>query len=240
MNGRSFIVMASDGTVLSAAGDAPADLVGRPIGECTTLGPAIRAAAQDLLHRRAGAGPVAIRTVSTPGAPGPLLLIAVDAVAIRRAPTDVRKLVTSKLAVLFSQATTAGITLSVDHGADVPAAIHLDAEKVAWAVTTLVGNALRYAQTGSRDLRGKSIAVTTSYDSVASEVTVEVRDDGPGVQPDTVRRLFRRDGLNVRGTGLSLLLISDIMAAHGGRIDVQSSTDPVTHGTAVRLTFPAD
>ena len=74
----------------------------------------------------------------------------------------------------------------------------------------------------------------------ASEVIVEVRDDGPGVSEDTVSRLFKRDSLNVQGAGLALLLISDIMSAHAGRIDVQSSTDRVAHGTRVRLMFPAN
>jgi hypothetical protein len=35
-------------------------------------------------------------------------------------------------------------------------------------------------------------------------------------------------------------LISDIMAAHGGRVDLSSSTDPFEQGTTVRLVFPVD
>jgi K+-sensing histidine kinase KdpD len=50
--------------------------------------------------------------------------------------------------------------------------------------------------------------------------------------------LFRRDGLNVRGAGLALLLMSDICVAHGGTMDVRSSIEAVEHGTTVRLTFP--
>ena len=54
---------------------------------------------------------------------------------------------------------------------------------------------------------------------------------------ETVARLFRRDGLNVRGAGLALLLIADVCAAHGGTVDVHSSTGVSDHGTAVRMTF---
>jgi signal transduction histidine kinase len=50
--------------------------------------------------------------------------------------------------------------------------------------------------------------------------------------------LFRRDGLNVRGAGLALLVISDICAAHGGIVDVRSNTDVSGHGTIVRMTLP--
>ena len=70
-------------------------------------------------------------------------------------------------------------------------------------------------------------------------MTIEVQDDGPGIPADTLTRLFRRDGLNVRGAGLSLLLMSDICAAHRGKVDVRSTTDVSEHGTTVRLTFPA-
>ena len=54
-----------------------------------------------------------------------------------------------------------------------------------------------------------------------------------------VTRLFKRDGLNVRGAGLALLMMSDVCAAHGGTVDVHSKTDVSEHGTTVRLTFPA-
>jgi signal transduction histidine kinase len=71
-----------------------------------------------------------------------------------------------------------------------------------------------------------------------SEATIEVRDDGPGIPADTVKRLFIRDGLNVRGSGLALLLVRDLVAAHGGTVDLQSSTEAVGHGTTIRVVFP--
>jgi signal transduction histidine kinase len=158
--------------------------------------------------------------------------------AIRRMPTDVRKLLASKLAVISSQAAAVDVTLSVVVADDVPAVVHVDSEKVAWAVSTLVGNALRYVRSGSRRMPGGAINVRVSVDPIRSQVMIDVRDDGPGIPADTVTRLFKRDGLNVRGAGLALLLMSDICAAHGGTVDVRSNIDPAEHGTSVRLTFP--
>jgi signal transduction histidine kinase len=85
---------------------------------------------------------------------------------------------------------------------------------------------------------GRTITVRVALDPVPSEVTIEVQDDGPGIPADTVTRLFKRDGLNVRGAGLALLLMSDICVAHGGRVDVRSSTAASDHGTTVRMMFP--
>jgi signal transduction histidine kinase len=76
------------------------------------------------------------------------------------------------------------------------------------------------------------------FDPLESTVTIDVQDDGPGIPADTVARLFKRDGLNVRGAGLALLMISDVCAAHGGGVDVRSSTGVADHGTTVRLMLP--
>ena len=38
--------------------------------------------------------------------------------------------------------------------------------------------------------------------------------------------------------GFGLMLVSDVVAAHGGSVEIHSRTDAVHHGTAVRLTFP--
>lgn len=70
-----------------------------------------------------------------------LQLIAIEALPIRRAATDVRTLLTSKLGVIASQAADVTVTLHVEISSDVPPTLDVDPEKVAWAVTTLVGAA---------------------------------------------------------------------------------------------------
>lgn len=70
-----------------------------------------------------------------------------------------------------------------------------------------------------------------------SELVIAVQDNGPGIPRDSVARLFKRDGLNVLGTGLALLVISDVCAAHGGRLELTSSTQAPDHGTIVRMTL---
>jgi signal transduction histidine kinase len=239
MENHSQIVIGPDGTVLAASGDLPG-LVDVRLENCDGLSREIREAGKALLHQLRGSGNrVVSQTVALDGSGRSLQLVAIEALAIRRTATDVRELLTSKLAVISFQAGAVDVTLSVEAAADVPPVVHLDSEKVAWAVTTLVGNALRYVRSGSRRTPGGTIGVRGSYDRATSEVTIEVQDDGPGIPADTVTRLFRRDGLNVRGAGLALVLISEIVAAHGGRVDVRSSTDPIGHGTTIRLIFPA-
>jgi signal transduction histidine kinase len=240
MEPDSHIVIGPDGTVLAATGQLPPGLVDVRLEDCEGLSPAIREAGAALrLQLRRSGNRIVSQAVALDGGARTVQLVAIEALAVRRTPTDVRALLTSKLDVLSFQATASDVTLSVVVAGDVPSVVYLDSEKVAWAVTTIVGNALRYVRSGTRRMPGGTINVRAGFDHTSSQVTIEVQDDGPGIPADTVTRLFRRDGLNVRGAGLALLLISDICAAHGGTIDLRSNTGTVEHGTAVRLVFPA-
>jgi signal transduction histidine kinase len=240
MEHQSRIVIGPDGTVLAATGDVPPGLVDVRLEDCDALSPEVREAGKALLEelRRSGERFLS-HTLTLAGGARSLQLVAIEALAIRRSMTDLRELVPSKLAVISWQATAVGVELSIHIADEVPPSVALDAEKVAWAVTTLVGNALRYVQSGSGSFSGSAIDVRVSHDPVASEVTIEVQDDGPGIPADTIARLFKRDGLIVRGSGLALLLVRDIVAAHGGTVDVCSNTASVGHGTTIRLTFPS-
>jgi signal transduction histidine kinase len=235
----SHIIIGPDGTVLAATGRVSPAIVDARLEECSDLAPEIREAGAALVKQLRSLGTrAAIHNVVLDGGARAVQLVAIEALVIRRTPTDLRALLTSKLAVILSQATEVDVTLSVVVAGDVPQVVLLDSERVAWAVTTLVGNALRYMRSGSRRMDGRAIDVRVSFDSSRSQLAIEVHDDGMGIPADTVTRLFRRDSLNVRGAGLALLLMHDICAAHGGTVDVRSSTGGADHGTTVRLTFP--
>ena len=234
------IVIGPDGTVLAATGELPPDLVDVRLEDCEGLSREIREAGKALLHElRRSTNRAATQTVAL-GEGRTVQLVAIEALAIRRSATDLRTLLPSKLDVIASQAADVAVTVSVVIAADVPAVVRVDPDKVAWAVTTLVGNALRYMRLGSRQRQGGTITVRADFDPASSHVITEVQDDGPGVPAGTVARLFKRDGLNVRGAGLALLMISDVCTAHGGTVDVRSHTDVSGvsgHGTTVRMTF---
>jgi signal transduction histidine kinase len=236
----SIILIGPDGVVIAATWPRRDEVLDRHLASCSDVPFAIREAGELALRalQCGSANRCAVQVATLEGGAGVVQVIAVEAVGLRRQPTDIRQLLAAKLGVLQDQARAAAIAFSVHVGDDVPRAVPLDNEKVAWAVTTLVGNALRYVQTSSRQLGGKTVGVRSTYDPTLQALVIAVRDDGPGIPADTVSRLFHRDGLNLRGAGLAMAVIRDIMAAHGGAIDVRSSTDPAAHGTEVTLTFP--
>jgi signal transduction histidine kinase len=63
-----------------------------------------------------------------------------------------------------------------------------------------------------------------------------VADDGPGIPPEMLDRLFERFATNRRqGTGLGLAFCKLAVEAHGGEIWVES---PAGRGAVFRFTVP--
>ena len=233
--GNATVVLGADGTVLAALGGAPLDWLRAHLQDRESAPIAVRDAARKVLfdlHRTDQSA--AATTIATDGST--LHVIAIAALPIRKMSIDFRGLLPPTMAVLRRQAEAIDGSLTLTIADDVPAQLTLDAEKVAWAVTTLVGNALRYIRPGTRRMPGGAIAVEMSHDAAANEVTISVQDDGPGIPADKVAHLFDRNG-RPQG-GLALLLVRDIVVAHGGRCEVQSRTEAFDHGTTVRLTLP--
>ncbi|MCA1562531.1 MAG: hypothetical protein LC753_08000 [Acidobacteria bacterium] len=78
---------------------------------------------------------------------------------------------------------------------------------------------------------------TTSGDTQTGPmVQVEVTDDGPGVPPDVMDRIFSPFfTTKPQGSGLGLAIVRKIVDAHDGRIDVSARQ---VGGTSFRVTLP--
>lgn len=162
--------------------------------------------------------------------------MALDAIPLQRMPTDVRALLDSSLAALRNQARTFDVGLTVDVDDDVPRSVALDRGKIAWVLTALVGNALRYVRHGSHTMPGGSITVHVGDDAAAGRIVVEVHDDGPGIPEARLRSLFASSS-DTPGAALALAMARDVVTAHGGTFDIQSLTSGLSHGTTVRFTL---
>ena len=231
------LVLSRDGTVLGATDGAPGSWVGARLDDRDDVPADLKAAARTVLgSAHHSASPVAVSVV-LPSIQQPVHLTVVDAVPLRRVPTDLRAFLRSALDVMQRQAKASDVTLKVVVDGQVPAVVSLDAEKIAWAITVLVGNALRYVRHGSQVMPGGSIAVRVTYNSAGPEITIEVQDDGAGIPVDKLRFLFSV-GPDQPRVGLGLSMIRDVVAAHAGHIEVHSDTDASRRGTTIRLTLP--
>ena len=68
------------------------------------------------------------------------------------------------------------------------------------------------------------------------QVVVEVRDNGPGISPDDLERIFSPFfTTKPQGTGLGLAIVRKVVDAHDGHIDAVSARG---HGATFRVTLP--
>jgi signal transduction histidine kinase len=95
-------------------------------------------------------------------------------------------------------------------------------------VLNLVANALESV--------GEGGCVTVALDTLPSSVEITVLDDGPGIPPAILHRVFDLSFTTKRGgTGIGLALVRRETERLGGSAEVAFSTE---HGTLLRVTLP--
>ena len=233
-----WIVLCANGEVLSATRGAPGGWVGAKLDGGTGVPRSLQEAARAVVAATRGDTAVATLQVDVPELDATVELVAVAAVGLRRARTDLRALFRHAVSALERQARALDVGLSITIDDDVPASLSLDPEKIAWVISALVGNAMRYVRRGTRNMPGGSIAVTVSCDAEWGELLLVVDDDGPGILAGVLENLFRRSPGAPHAAGPALTVVRDIVAAHGGSMDIDSSTDEDDHGTTVEVRIP--
>jgi two-component system OmpR family sensor kinase len=109
-----------------------------------------------------------------------------------------------------------------------------DADRLHQVVVNLLGNARTHTPPGS--------TVTVGLSTEDGSVLLRVSDDGPGIPPELLPRVFERfargDSSRSRAagsTGLGLAIVSAVAEAHGGTVAVDSSPA----GTTFTVRLPA-
>jgi two-component system OmpR family sensor kinase len=153
-----------------------------------------------------------------------LLLARLDEERETRAdPVDLTVLAADAVQDARALAPDRPITLLGLNGALAPTEVAGDERRLRQVITNLVANAINHTPPSTPI----EIAVGPS-DPPSGGVAVEVRDHGPGVDPEQARRVFERffraDPSRQRGrgggTGLGLAIVAAIVAAHDGRVGV--------------------
>lgn len=235
-----LIVMNAAGLVLTVAGGPPREWIGTHLEDRPDVPGDLRRAAADARRgfNRGGTDPGAVATtIAATGQPVRLLLL--HALPVHRVPTDLRRLLASAIQVMQAQARGVDVAVTLHVAEDVPRQVPLDPEKVAWMITALVGNALRFVAHGTRLRPGGTIEVQAAFDPEEGRVIVDVRDSGRGIPPERLSQLLERTPDRPHSSALALHIVQEFVAAHGGALHVESRTETGRSGTTVRLTFPS-
>ncbi len=114
--------------------------------------------------------------------------------------------------------------------------VRADAKKTILALTNIVSNAFKYSPHGGEI----SVSVTRREKDGRSFVSIEVADEGVGMAPQEVARLFERfyradPSGSIPGTGLGMSLVKDIVELQDGIVEVESEKG---EGTKIILLLP--
>ena len=112
----------------------------------------------------------------------------------------------------------------------------ISAEKILLeqAIGNIINNAL--------DFSPKSGTITIKSSETNSSISITVLDDGPGIPPQVLNKLFTRffsvsrPDTGIRGNGLGLRFVRKIMQLHGGEVTLQNRF--IQHGAEAKLRFP--
>lgn len=116
------------------------------------------------------------------------------------------------------QADKFNIQIEVEYPEEKIGKLFVDSEKIAWVLTNLLSNAIRYSRENGR--------VVIGAQQEGDQIELYVQDFGKGIDPryhqSIFDRYFRVPGTKVQGSGLGLSISKDFVEAHGGTLTVES------------------
>ena len=130
------------------------------------------------------------------------------------------------------QAEKSDVQIEVDYPENKVKKLFVDSEKIAWVLTNLLNNAIRYSAE-----YGRVVISVRQKDN--SHLEIAVQDFGKGIDPryheSIFEPYFRVPGTKVQGSGLGLSISRDFVEAHGGALKIESE---IGKGSRFVMTLP--
>jgi signal transduction histidine kinase len=163
-----------------------------------------------------------------------LAKVEAGALQFRPAPTDLAEVIQEVVTTVRGTANQRSVTVDVDHDASIGTVV-LDPLRLKQILYNYLSNAMKFAADSGR----VHIRTRATDDEC---FLLEVEDDGPGISPEDLRRLFVEfqqlddaPSRRAQGTGLGLALTKRLVEAQGGRVGVRST---VGAGSTFFATLP--
>jgi two-component system phosphate regulon sensor histidine kinase PhoR len=149
----------------------------------------------------------------------------------RLVPVALRELVARPVERLREQARRKGVRIESEIAEGV--LVLADVDQAGRAVQNVLDNAVKFTPAGG--------IVRLESESLDNHVVLRVLDEGPGIAPDELGRIFERfyrgdQARGTPGTGLGLAITRHILQAHGGDAWAENRFPP-DHGGVIQLRF---
>lgn len=96
--------------------------------------------------------------------------------------------------------------------------VNADKHRIQQVLSNLIGNAVKFTKEG--DVISIKMKIDDSRHSTSTNIIISIKDNGIGIDPEIMPRLFSKfaSSNNGNGMGLGLFISKSIIEAHGGRI----------------------
>ncbi|MEO6324511.1 MAG: ATP-binding protein, partial [Thermoanaerobaculia bacterium] len=151
-------------------------------------------------------------------------------------PTDLSALVEGTLSDLSEIADQARVRIEKDIAPQLPR-VTVDGSLIKSAIWNLVQNGVQSMERTGGTLRVSLALTNGSAEGAAKRVELTVDDEGSGISPTDVPRLFepyfsKKEG----GLGLGLAMVRRIIEDHGGKVQAESKAEG--GGARFRISLP--
>jgi PAS domain S-box-containing protein len=145
-------------------------------------------------------------------------------VVLEESEVDLHRLLHEIQSLMGVSAAEKGLHFALKHAEDLPRFVAVDAGKLRQVLLNLVGNAIKYTESGSVKLRAE---VTGRNGSESAQIRFEVEDSGPGISHQDTQLIFSpfvqgSQASAQAGTGLGLAICKQYVELMGGQIGVTS------------------
>lgn len=163
-----------------------------------------------------------------------LVLAQVDSwqYSLEVSPTDLNSVIRNSVESMQSKAERFGIEVNFDDGSEHQCVC--DSQKLYQVFLNLIDNAVKYSDPGAR--------VDISVEEDESSLAVRISDTGFGIPEEDLGQLFDRfyrvnkdRSRSTGGSGLGLAISREIVALHGGEIEIESE---VGRGSTFTVRIP--
>lgn len=158
--------------------------------------------------------------------------------SFRPTVVDFRSLMLNLCAQVQPQLEVMGTRLDVQISTFSPLTANLDPDRMSQAMRAIIAHA------GQVSGQGKTVTVVIETDPASSEAVVRVIDQGPGVEPTDLERVFtkfwrpqNREWSEGAGAGLGLAIAKNIIDAHEGKVKFENQP-PEIGGSVITVTIP--
>ncbi|MCS7287206.1 MAG: ATP-binding protein [Anaerolineae bacterium] len=162
-----------------------------------------------------------------------LSLVEAGKLPLEKSRFDASELVKEILGLVETEAIEKGLNLQCSIEGPLP--VYADRQRIGQVIHNILANALNFTPEGG------TVAVRAR--KVNSAVEISISDTGPGIPPEDLPHIFERfwrkepsRSRSTGGSGLGLSIAKELVEAHGGTIEVQST---VGKGSTFTVKIPA-